>query len=167
MYGQYWMPQVIGNPYLPPVVPTQQVAPPAQNTIQVQQPKPVEQPIVQQTWNWRVVKDYQSMIQESVPFDGTPVLFMMSDSSTFYIVNMVDGKKMVNGYEFSPLDKAEEIQPPVSTPEEKTEQRLLSLENNINLIAEQLGKLLGVKGDESNTQAIESTETTIQRTPIK
>lgn len=165
MYNPYWAPQIMGNPYLPPmVVPQQTPMPPVQNTIQVQQRQPEPTLNSPQVWNWKVVKDYQSMIQESIPFDGTPVLFMMNDSSTFYIVHMVDGKKMVNGYGFAPLEQKTE--PPVATPEEKTEQRISTLENNLTTISEQIEKLLGVIKNESNPQSTERTEP-IQRTPIK
>ena len=169
MYSSpYWAPQLMGNPYLPTMMIPQQVSPPpVQNTIQVQQRSPEPALSTPQIWNWKVVRDYQSMIQESIPFDGTPVLFMMNDSSTFYIVHMVDGKKMVNGYEFSPLEqKVDTVPQPVITPEEKTEQRLSALEGNINSISDQLGKLLEVMKGESTSQSTEQTET-IHRTPIK
>ena len=157
-----WMPQAIPtiNPYAM-MVPPQPT--PVQNTIQVQPPQP-QQPT--STWNWKVVKDYQSVLQESVPFDGTPVLFMLSDSSTFYVVNMVDGKKMVNGYEFSPLNNVEvnqNIQPEL-TPDE----RLNRLENSLLQLTNQIEKLMEVRGNESNTEVAEpETAEVIQRKPIK
>ena len=173
----YWMPQTLVTPQniLPTyaqMMPHQpaQIIPPVQNTIQVQQPKQPE-PIVSQTvWNWKVVKDYQSMLQEPVPFDGTPVLYMMQDSSTFYIVNMMDGKKMVNGYEFSPLsttDNLEQEETPL-TAEEMVDQRFSQIETNLANLAEQIQKLVGARNNESNTEVIElETDETVKRKPIK
>ena len=173
----YWMPQTLLSPqnlmtpYTQVIQPQPaQMIPPVQNTIQVQQPKQPEPVIGQAIWNWKVVKDYQSMIQEPVPFDGTPVLFMMQDSSTFYIVNMMDGKKMVNGYEFSPLSNTDSVEQEETqlTAEEMVDQRFSQIENNLAILTEQIQKLVGVRDNESNTEVIElETDETVKRKPIK
>lgn len=152
-----------------PVVP--QVQQPPQQPVQVQPQQPVQQTVPQQstafptTWNWKVTDSYQHMLMESVPFDGTPVLFMLKNESVFYIVSMVDGKKMVNGYSFNPLDTNATAVEPQLTPEEQNEQRFNKLETGMAAIAEQLSKLVEMKTNESNNEPAEKT-TPIARQPI-
>lgn len=140
-----------------PVVP--QVQQVQQPTPQVPQPSPV----ATGTWNWKVTDNYQNMLMESVPFDGTPVLFMMKNESVFYVVSMVDGKKMINGFSFIPLGNSENSNTEkVLTPEEQNEQRLANLELGMANILEQLSKLAEVKDSESNSKSVEKTKSTRQ-----
>lgn len=156
----YWPIQTMGqpNPYIPvmpsPYQPSQQSPPPPSQT----PPAQVTQPT---SWTWKVVKDYQTMLQEPIPVDGTPIMFMMSESSTFYIVKMTDGKKMVNGYEFTPLNSVEE---PAMTPEEQTNQRLSNLENALVTLSSQIEKLTEVRRNEPYSEVIEPSE--VQRKSI-
>lgn len=156
-------------PYIAPQFAPQQVYP---QTIvqQPTQPQNIQQPVqntqVQQTpaisliWNWKVTDNYQSMLMESVPYDGTPVLFMMKNESIFYVVSMVDGKKMINGFSFVPLGNNNESSvEKVLTPEEQNEQRLTKLETGMASILEQLNKLVEVKQDnEPNTKSSEKSK---------
>lgn len=155
-------------PYVTPQFAPQQVYSP-QPVVQ-QPPQPVQQTVqntpIQQVstttspvWNWKVTDNYQNMLMESVPFDGTPVLFMMKNESTFYVVSMVDGKKMINGFSFIPLGNNEESSgEKVLTPEEQNEQRLMKLETGMATIVEQLNKL--VEGRHENEPNIKSSERT-------
>lgn len=165
------------NPFVPnPVVPQPMVTQPIQQPIQQLPPQPPAQPTqspvtpaVPSVWNWKVTDSYQHMLMESVPFDGTPVLFMLKNESVFYIVSMVDGKKMVNGYSFTPLDNVNSgNSEPQLTPEEQTEQRFSKLETSITAISEQLSKLVeGQRNYESNSSTTEKIGTTeIVRQPI-
>lgn len=156
-------------PYIAPQFAPQQVysQPVVQQPVQSQ---PVQQStqnisipqtsVVSSTWNWKVADSYQSMLMESVPFDGTPVLFMMKNESVFYVVSMVDGKKMINGFSFMPLGNVEDSNgEKVLTPEEQNEQRLTNLETGMASILEQLNKLVEVKQDnESNTKSNEKSK---------
>lgn len=144
--------QVIQQPVVPQVQPVQQA-----NT-QI----PQQTPVVTGTWNWKVTDNYQSMLLESIPFDGTPVLFMMKNDSIFYVVSMVDGKKMINGFSFNPLGDSADTSERVLTPEEQNEQRFSNLENSIANIMEQLNKLVEVKENEPNTKSSEKTKSTRQ-----
>ena len=155
-------------PYIAPQFTPQQMYPQPV----VQQPtQPIQQQVVQtnpiqqtstvsSVWNWKVTDNYQSMLMESVPFDGTPVLFMMKNESVFYVVSMVDGKKMINGFSFIPLGNAENSNIEKNlTPEEQNEQRLANLETGMASIIEQLNKLVEVKQDnESNTKSSEKSK---------
>lgn len=156
-------------PYIAPQFAPQQMYP--QTVVQQPvQPQPVQQsaqnipaqqtPVVSSIWNWKVAENYQSMLMESVPFDGTPVLFMMKNESVFYVVSMVDGKKMINGFSFIPLGNVEESNnEKVLTPEEQNEQRLANLETGMASIIEQLNKLVEVKQEnESNTKSNEKSK---------
>ena len=101
------------------------------------------------------------MLKEAVPFDGTPVLFMLQNESVFYVVTMENGRKMVNGYSFHPLDNTNLAQ---ETPEEK---RFSKLEASVALIVDQLNRLAGVN-NEPNIETVElETSENIQRKPIK
>lgn len=155
-------------PYIAPQFAPQQMYP--QSVVQ-QPTQPVQQQTVQSTpiqqtsavssvWNWKVTDSYQSMLMESVPFDGTPVLFMMKNESVFYVVSMVDGKKMINGFSFIPLGNTENSNvEKILTPEEQNEQRLTNLETGMASILEQLNKLVEVKQDnESNTKSNEKSK---------
>lgn len=156
------------TPYVPQFVPQQlvqqqpavpQIQPVSQPTTQVAQ----QTPVATGTWNWKVTDSYQSMLMESVPFDGTPVLFMMKNESVFYVVSMVDGKKMINGFSFIPLGNSESSNTEkVLTPEEQNEQRLVNLEAGMANILEQLNKLTEVKDSESNSRSNEKTKSTRQ-----
>lgn len=159
MNNPYWsqmMPSIM--PVAPAMVP--QILPQPLQQTQPQQvtPQSPQQPVnpVPTTWTWKAVQDYQSMLKEAVPFDGTPVLFMLQNESVFYVVTMENGRKMVNGYSFHPLDKTNFDQ---ETPEEK---RFSKLEASVALIVDQLNRLAGVS-NESNIENIES----VQRTSIK
>ena len=150
--------------------PTQTIQPqPIQPPTQQQPtPPPQPQPTIQQptttptmaptTWNWKAVANYQSMLMESIPFDGAPVLFMVQNEPVFYVVRMEDGRKMINGFTFTPLDNPEEVAPtPVpETPETQLENRLTGLENNMNSIMIQLQKLVEGNHHEPNNEHIET-----------
>ena len=175
MNNPYWnFATVPMNPYIAtPVVPQQIIPQPVQQP-QQPQPQPIQQVTPQQNpvapatiptvWNWKVTDSYQHMLMESVPFDGTPVLFMLKNESIFYIVSMVDGKKMVNGYSFVPLDNIPAESSQQLTPEEQTEQRLTTIESGMATLMEQINKLVEVQQvHESN---IEPAEKAITRQPI-
>jgi len=133
MNNPYWnFATVPMNPFMAaPVVPQQVIPQPIQQTTQQPPPQSIQQvtqqqspvtPAIPTVWNWKVTDSYQHMLMESVPFDGTPVLFMLKNESVFYIVSMIDGKKMVNGYSFVPLDNIPaESSTQQLTPEEQTE----------------------------------------------
>lgn len=147
--------------YSPPAVqqPTQTIQ---QQTVQT---TPIQQtPTVSSVWNWKVTDNYQSMLMESIPFDGTPVLFMMKNESTFYVVSMVDGKKMINGFSFIPLGNGNESNVEKTlTPEEQNEQRLTKLETGMATIVEQLNKL--VEGRHENESSVKSSERSKTKQP--
>lgn len=167
MYNPYWASWAA--PYITPQFAPQQVyspqpvvQQPAQPVQQTVQSTPIQQvsTTTSSVWNWKVTDNYQNMLMESVPFDGTPVLFMMKNESVFYVVSMVDGKKMINGFSFVPLGNTEESSnEKVLTPEEQNEQRLANLETGMASIIEQLNKLVEVKQDnESNTKSNEKSK---------
>lgn len=166
------------TPFMPAPMMPQQMVVPQQQPIPQPPPQPVQQqPMTaqQQTaitsplpniWSWKVTDSYQHMLMESVPFDGTPVLFMLKNESIFYIVSMVDGKKMVNGYSFSPLDTASpgNVEPQL-TPEEQTEQRFSKIETGMAAIVEQLNKL--VEGQQHHEpDNVVTKEASVTRQPI-
>lgn len=158
-------PQVIPQPIMPQQIQQPAAVQPAQN-VQPQQPSTPVQPVVPSSvWNWKVANSYQSMLMESVPFDGTPVLFMMQNESVFYIVSMVDGKKMINGYSFAPLDNSVTEKEQPLTPEEQNEQRFSKLENSMAAIAEQLNKLVEVQNHEPDN--VNTEKAIVARQPIK
>ena len=173
----YWAPatpsMMTTFPY--PVIPTQP-PPVVQQTQPVQQSQPAPQQTLQPTpvsWNWKAVANYQSMLMESVPFDGAPVLFMLQNEPVFYVVRMEEGRKMVNGFTFTPLDNPEEQAPSSAaatvpqTPEAQLESRLTGLENNMNSIMTQLQKLVEGNHHESINEHIETQEQPIaKRKPI-
>lgn len=168
MNNPYW-PQSIVQPIMSmpmvttPVVPQtipqpiQQPAP-QQSVSQPTPPQSTVQNMMAAVWTWKAVPDYQSMLKESVPFDGTPVLFMMQNESVFYVVSMENGRKMINGYSFQPLDNITQ-QEVVQSPEE---QRFSKIEASMALIAEQLNRLVGVQNESNNENA-----ETVQRSAIK
>ena len=166
MMPQYIQPQIQPQQPIQPQIPqTQQ---PIQQPVQQQQSIPQAQPQISSTpntWNWKVVANYQAMLMESIPFDGTPVLFMLQNESTFYVVNMVDGHKMVNGYSFVPLDQGKQGTTNIQSESKPstTEDRIAKLETNITTIMGQLNKLVGGTNNESNN---EPTEQTVQRQSI-
>lgn len=166
----YWAPTTpIVNPfpYLMPQ-PAQPIQPQPiqpQPTPQPPPPQPtIQQPTTQTptmaptTWNWKAVANYQSMLMESIPFDGAPVLFMVQNEPVFYVVRMEEGRKMINGFTFTPLDNPEEATPePIpETPETQLENRLTGLENNMNSIMIQLQKLVEGNHHEPNNEHIEA-----------
>ena len=161
----YWVPQttlVNPFPYVMPQ-PAQPIQPPQQIQPTPPQPTPPPTPPSPQTitptnWNWKAVANYQSMLMESIPFDGAPVLFMVQNEPVFYVVRMEDGRKMINGFTFTPLDNPEEPTPaPVpETPEAQLENRLTGLENNMNSIMIQLQKLVEGNHHEPNNEHIET-----------
>ena len=163
MYNNpYWVPQLV-NPYLmpQPAQPIQPIQPPQQPTIQsqssIQQTPPQTPPVPPTTWNWKAVANYQSMLMESIPFDGAPILFMVQNEPVFYIVRMEDGRKMINGFTFTPLDNPEEIVPEEpEKPEVQLENRLTGLENNMNSIMIQLQKLVEGNHHEPNNEHTET-----------
>ena len=150
----YWAPQppmMNAFPYITPIVqqppPT---TPPSPNP-------PTPQPTTATTWNWKAVANYQSMLMESVPFDGAPVLFMIQNEPVFYVVRMQDGRKMINGFTFTPLDNPEPEEPAVvQTESQQLESRLTGLENNMNSIMIQLQKLVEGNRHESINEHIDT-----------
>ena len=176
MNNPYWnFATVPMNPFIAaPVVPQQVIPQPVQQPPQQPQPQPIQQvasqqnpvtPAIPTVWNWKVTDSYQHMLMESVPFDGTPVLFMLKNESVFYIVSMIDGKKMVNGYSFVPLDNVPaESSAQQLTPEEQTEQRLTKIESGMATLMEQINKLVEVQ--QNHEPNIEPTEKAITRQPI-
>lgn len=148
----YWAPTAMINPFpypmIPQPLPQQQQAQPQPTQTTSPQPSP-------SIWNWKAVSSYQSMLMESVPFDGSPVLFMIQNEPIFYVVRMEEGKKMINGFTFTPLDNPEPL-PPDDPPEVQIENRLTGLENNMNSIMIQLQKLVEVRHHESNNESIDT-----------
>ena len=171
MYGNpYWsammpmMPQYMQPPVQQPQVIQQNTQQPIQQTLPQAQTQTQQIPSNSNTWNWKVVANYQAMLMESIPFDGTPVLFMLQNESTFYVVNMVDGHKMVNGYSFIPLDQGKTTtdQKKVATiSDNTTEDRISKLEENVTTLIGQLNKLVGGQNNESNNDSSK-----IKRQPI-
>ena len=163
-YWASWAAPYIAAPQFAPQQPVYSPQPVVQQPAQPVQQQTVQTTPIQQVstttssvWNWKVTDNYQNMLMESVPFDGTPVLFMMKNESTFYVVSMVDGKKMINGFSFIPLGNNEESSgEKVLTPEEQNEQRLMKLETGMATIVEQLNKL--VEGRHENESNIKSSE---------
>lgn len=146
----------------------------------IQQPQPIQQPVqttqtpiqqpVQQSiqnptispWQWKTVSNYHEMTLESVPFDGTPVLYMLQNESIFYIVRMVDGKKMVNGFQFNPLEVDSTQSPPQE--EQTVESRLANVETNLGDLMEMINKLIEEK--KQNESSNESAEPKVKRKSI-
>lgn len=163
----YWAPQapmMSAFPYVTPVVqaPQPMMPQPTNNTPPPPNPAPNPNttPAIPSTWNWKAVANYQSMLMESVPFDGAPVLFMIQNEPVFYVVRMEEGRKMINGFTFTPLDNPEEAAPvpEPEAPETSLENRLVGLENNMNSIMIQLQKLVEGNHHESNNEHIETQE---------
>ena len=93
MNNPYWNFATMSvNPFVTaPVIPQPVVTP--QPIQQQPPPQPIQQPVNPQPapvtpalpsiWNWKVTDSYQHMLMESVPFDGTTVLFMLKNESVF------------------------------------------------------------------------------------
>ena len=159
MYNNpYWAPQapmMSAFPYLTPVVQQPQpIMPQPTNNPPPSNPAPAPSTptALPSTWNWKAVANYQSMLMESVPFDGSPVLFMIQNEPVFYVVRMEEGRKMINGFTFTPLDNPEEPEVVPETPEEQLENRLVGLERNMSSIMTQLERLVGGANHESNNE---------------
>lgn len=162
MFGNPY-PQYYYTPQIPQVQPllSQPYQTYNQTYQQNQQPNQISQPTqpnVTLPWQWKAVSSYQDVTMENVPMDGTPILCMLQNEATFYIVRMVDGRKMINGFQFTPIEVANTVEP-----EQTVESRLDKVEKSISMLVGNINKLLEVNGNEPNNDNAEE----VKRTTIK
>ena len=117
------------------------------NTVPNPQPMPPQpQQLRRINGRWQEIGSYQEMQTIPLPFDGTPILFMLANEPVVYMASMQNGQKCVSGFRLEPIS-IDEGQRQTSS----VEQRLSSLEGQIQ-------KLLNVLGEgaenESNTAAV-------------
>ena len=70
------------------------------------------------TGRWVMVNSFSEIQNALVPIDGTQTLFMLTNEPIFYIVTMVNGQKMLQGYTFTALTQ-ENAPAPAATMEDR------------------------------------------------
>lgn len=96
-----------------------------QQVPQMRQPQPIGR--------WLMAKDYTEVQNTPIPADGTQTMFMLENEPVFYVVAMMNGQKMVQGYCFTSLNTE-----PVAQPQKKVltvEDRLTNLEKMMSQLA--------------------------------
>lgn len=153
----------MGNAVLPQSLQQTQVASKVVSPVQSVQPvQPMATTVTNSAWVWKPVADYQTMLRELIPLDGTPALFMLENEPVFYIVRMSEtGRKIINGYSFNTLDVPAQ-QPVQQVVEQPTDsQRLDRLENSLAMLADHMNKMIEVYNNESRNE-----NASVQRQPI-
>ena len=89
---------------------------------------------------WLVANNYNEIQGAPVPMDGSQTMFMLQNEPIFYIVSIMNGQKMIQGYTFSAL-----------TPENMPKQPP-SIEDRMARLEAMIASLAGGKQDESNIQ---------------
>lgn len=84
-----------------------------QNAAVVQSPQPVQavtlnqpQPAPTQSINagrWEIVKSYQDATRVTASIDGAPTICMLENDSVFYVVRIVDGRKEIGIFRYTPV----------------------------------------------------------------
>ena len=122
------------------------VAPMVPATLQ----QPVSQPAQQsqQGGTWSTVRSYQDVVNAAIPANGQPVIFMLENEPTFYVAYIQNGRKVVNGYQFSNLGSEPVAPVTAETPKpDNIESRIASLES----FAQKLKDYMGDDFNESDT----------------
>ena len=105
------------------------------NNPQPMPPQPQPQPLRRINGRWQEIGSYQEMQAIPLPFDGTPILFVLANEPVVYMASMQNGQKCVSGFRLEPIS-IDEGQRQTSS----VEQRLSSLEGQINKLLTVLGE---------------------------
>lgn len=86
---------------------------------------------------WAMVSSLSEVQTIPIPADGSQMLFMLKDDPVLYMVSMVDGQRMIQGFTIAPLvmDSV-----PVQKTENTLENRMSKLESSIAQLMEALGE---------------------------
>jgi len=98
-------------------------------------PPPQPQPLRRINGRWQEIGSYQEMQAIPLPFDGTPILFMLANEPVVYMASMQNGQKCVSGFRLEPINIDEGQRQSSSI-----EQRLSSLEGQIQKLLNVLGE---------------------------
>lgn len=90
---------------------------------------------------WVSAKTYQDALNMPIPMDGTPILVMLEGESTFYIISMQNGQRMISGFNFNAL----------TPPEQPTANVTI---NDIDARLQRLEALIGGAANESDIKPI-------------
>ena len=85
------------------------------------------------TGRWIMANSFAEIQSAPVPMDGSQTIFMLSNEPIFYVVSIMNGQKMLQGYTFTALTQENRPTPPATL-----EDRMTSLEQNMTRIAEML-----------------------------
>ena len=88
---------------------------------------------------WQEIGSYQEMQSLPLPFDGTPLLFMLTNEPVIYMASMQNGQRCVSGFRLEPLG-VDSTQQAVETVIPTTEKRLAALESQMQKLFEALQK---------------------------
>ena len=114
------------------------------NNPQPMPPPPQPQPLRRINGRWQEIGSYQEMQAIPLPFDGTPILFILANEPVVYMASMQNGQKCVSGFRLEPISIDEGRQQSSSV-----EQRLSSLEGQIQKLLNALGE--GVENESNIT----------------
>ena len=149
---------MMGNSYLggnvipAPTVPSAQVRAPQMQTAQTpQQVQPVRKNPT--TYYCMMVDSYQDIMSVGLPYDGTPVMFMLNNSPHLYIAYMNGEKKYVCGYKIVEMDIEKEEPPAPEVPQEQAQPQVNPFEERLANLEKFMGELkeaLLAKGGNTN-----------------
>lgn len=121
------------------------------NNVPIMQPQqqPIPQQIRRMSGRWQEISNYQEMQTMPLPFDGTPILFMLANEPVIYMASMQNGQKCVSGFRLEPI----------SIDESQTQGQPSNVDQRLASLEEQIKNLVGVlkgsdKANESNTATI-------------
>lgn len=104
--------------YQPQPMPMQPMQP-------MQTMQPIQQPQVRRpAGGWLTAKDYNEVQGMPIPADGTQTLVMLENEPIFYVLQMLNGMKVVQGYTFAVMQNQQNVAPKVTM-----EDRLAKIEN--------------------------------------
>jgi hypothetical protein len=86
---------------------------------------------------WAMVNNLNEVQTTPIPADGTQMLFMLKDEPILYMVSMVEGQRMIQGFTIAPL-VMDNI--PQQNTNDTIESRMSRLENSIAQLMEALGE---------------------------
>lgn len=86
---------------------------------------------------WAMVNNLNEVQTTPIPADGSQMLFMLKDDPVLYMVSMVDGQRMIQGFTIAPLVMD-------TVPQQKVdntlESRMSKLESSIAQLMDALGE---------------------------
>lgn len=86
---------------------------------------------------WAMVNNLSEVQTTPIPADGSQMLFMLKDDPVLYMVSMVDGQRMIQGFTIVPLVMD-------TVPEQKVDN---SLENRMSKLESSIAQLMDALGE--------------------